>query len=63
MATDCPTCGRRMPGTAKREERQALACEVCGKPVAYQGRGKPRRCCPECRGVRAKLRRESVRAH
>ena len=63
MSVDCPTCGRRYPGAVKRREHQPKVCVVCGAAVPYQGRGKPRTCCPECRGVLAKLRRESVRAH
>lgn len=63
MSADCPTCGRRYPGAVTPREHQPKSCVVCGAAVPYQGRGKPRTCCPECRGVLAKMRRETVRAH
>ena len=63
MSVDCPTCGRRYPGAVNKKPHPPEKCVICGKDVPYQGRGKPRTCCPECRGTREKLRRESVRAH
>lgn len=57
----CPTCHRRLH--PKSGPRAPNPCVVCGKPVEYQGAGKPRTCHPECREVRRKLASTKKDAH
>jgi predicted amidophosphoribosyltransferase len=50
----CPTCKRKL--RQKRVKQGPTACAVCNEPLAYSGRGAPRKTCMECRPVWAKLR-------
>lgn len=55
--TPCPSCGAlvRTLEPVPREHPPA-ACVVCTRPLPYQGRGRPRRWCPECRRIRSRFR-------
>jgi hypothetical protein len=57
----CPTCHRRLH--PKRGPRKPNLCVVCAGPVEYQGAGRPRIVCVECRPVLRKLASSKRDAH
>ena len=48
----CPTCKRRL----HRKLREPLPCRVCGKPVEYNGAGRPPFVHYECREAYRKMK-------